>query len=224
LSGPAGLSVSATGRLLWTPTEDDGPSIAPVEVRVSDNGSPVLRATNRFDITVREVNLGPSLNPVAGQRISVGQAWSLDLTASDPDRPLQALSFERVTGPAALLVAANGRITWTPAVPDVGTHPVVVRVRDSGSPILSAETGFSIVVEAAVATPPTFDAPVLEADGRVRIVLRGTPGRRYRVETSTVWGQWQTVSEWDAAPSGLTLLTTPEPGNSTRLYRAVQIP
>jgi hypothetical protein len=65
---------------------------------------------------------------------------------------------------------------------------------------------------------------VLESDGRVRIVLRGTPGRRYRVETSTVWGQWQTVSEWDAAPSGLTLLTTPEPGNSTRLYRAVQIP
>jgi len=224
LSGPAGISVSPTGRLLWTPTEDDGPSVAPVEVRVSDNGSPVLRVTNRFDIVVREVNLAPALNPVAGQRISVGQAWSLDLTATDPDRPLQSLTFERVSGPAALAVSAVGRITWTPTVADIGTHPVVVRVRDTGSPILSAETGFSIVVEAAVTPPPTFDAPVLEPDGRVRIVLRGTTGRRYRLETSTVWGQWQTVSEWDAAPSGLTLLTTPEPGNSTRLYRAVQIP
>jgi hypothetical protein len=224
LSGPTGLSVSTTGRLTWTPTEDQGPLVVPVEVRVSDNGSPVLRVTNRFEITVREVNLAPTLNPVAGQRITVGQAWSLDLTASDPDRPLQALTFERVNGPAALAVSAVGRITWTPTAADVGTHPVLVRVRDNGSPILTADTGFNLVVEAAVVPSPAFDAPVLESDGRVRIVLRGTPGRRYRVETSTVWGQWQTVSEWDAAPSGLTLLTTPEPGNSTRLYRAVQIP
>jgi hypothetical protein len=154
----------------------------------------------------------------------VGQAWSLDLTATDPDRPLQTLTFERVSGPAALAVSAVGRITWTPTAADVGTHPVLVRVRDNGNPIRSSDTGFDVVVETAVTPPPAFDAPVLEADGRVRIVLRGTPGRRYRVETSTVWGQWQPVSEWVADSTGLTLLTTPEPGNSTRLYRAVQIP
>lgn len=224
LSGPAGLAITGAGRLTWSTVEADGPSVAAVVVRVSDNGSPVLSVTNRFDITVREVNLSPSIQPVADQRLTVGQAWSLDLVAADPDRPLQALSFEKVSGPAALSVSAVGRLTWTPTEADAGTNSVLIRVRDNGSPVLAADVGFNIVVTRNVTVPPAFDLPTFEADGRVRIVLRGTTGRRYRVETSTVWGQWVTLTEWTADPSGLTLLATPEPGNGPRLYRAVLLP
>jgi hypothetical protein len=224
LSGPAGLAVSGLGRLTWSTVEADGPAVAPVIVRVSDNGSPALSVTNQFEILVREVNLAPAIQPVAEQRLSVGQAWSLDLVASDPDRPLQALSFERVSGPAALTVSGAGRVTWTPTDSDAGTNGVVVRVRDNGSPILSGEVGFNLVVSRTVTVPPAFDLPSFEADGRVRIVLRGTTGRRYRVETSTVWGQWVLLTEWTADPSGLTLLATPEAGNGPRLYRAVLLP
>jgi len=115
-------------------------------------------------------------------------------------------------------------VTWTPTDSDAGTNAVVVRVRDDGSPVLSAEVGFNIVVARTLNVSPRFDLPVFEADGRVRIVLRGTTGLRYRVETATVWGQWVSMTEWTADPSGLTLLATPEPGNGPRLYRALLLP
>ncbi len=224
LSGPTGLAVSGGGRITWSTAELDGPSVTSVVVRVFDNGSPVLSVTNRFEITVREVNLSPAIQPVGEQRLTVGQSWSLDLVASDPDRPLQGLSFERGSGPSGLMVSGAGRVTWTPTDSDAGTNAVVVRVRDDGSPVLSAEVGFNIVVARTLNVSPTFDLPVFEADGRVRIVLRGTTGRRYRVETATVWGQWVSMTEWTADPSGLTLLATPEPGNGPRLYRALLLP
>ena len=40
VTGPAGLTVSATGMVQWTPTLDDGPNSYPVTVRVTDNGTP----------------------------------------------------------------------------------------------------------------------------------------------------------------------------------------
>jgi len=54
VSGPPGLTVSASGLLLWTPTETQGPGSYPVQVRVTDNGIPSLGDTRQFTVTVVE--------------------------------------------------------------------------------------------------------------------------------------------------------------------------
>jgi hypothetical protein len=55
VSGPAGLTVSPVGVLLWTPTELQGPGTYPVVVRVTDSGTPPTNAETGFSIAVNEV-------------------------------------------------------------------------------------------------------------------------------------------------------------------------
>src|SRR5207249_5237665 len=56
VSGPTGLTVSSAGAIAWTPTEAQGPSTNTVTVRVFDNGSPSLSATNSFLVIVARKN------------------------------------------------------------------------------------------------------------------------------------------------------------------------
>ena len=69
VSGPEGLSVSATGQLTWTPTEAQGPSTNTVTVRVSDG---VANADRSFTVVVNEVNEAPVLAAVPDQTINEG--------------------------------------------------------------------------------------------------------------------------------------------------------
>src|SRR5204862_7070765 len=68
VSAPPGMSLdSNTGVLTWTPTEAQGPSTNTIRVKVSDDGSPSLSATNSFMIVVTAVNSAPLAAPVADQ-------------------------------------------------------------------------------------------------------------------------------------------------------------
>jgi hypothetical protein len=46
VSGPSGLTVSPSGAIAWTPTESQGPGTYPVQVKVTDTGTPALSVTN----------------------------------------------------------------------------------------------------------------------------------------------------------------------------------
>src|SRR5207245_5272704 len=83
VSGPTGLTVSSAGAIAWTPTEAQGPSTNTVTVRVSDNGSPSLSATNSFLVIVTEVNSAPVLTVPATQTIAEQTALSVNATAKD---------------------------------------------------------------------------------------------------------------------------------------------
>ena len=68
LSGPTGLTLNTnTGVINWTPTSAQCPSTNVVTVRVTDDGSPNLSATNSFTIFVAKANtmlaVSSSLNP-----------------------------------------------------------------------------------------------------------------------------------------------------------------
>ncbi len=52
VSGPSGLIVGASGLISWTPLQSQAPSTNPVTLRVFDNGSPSLSATNSFTVIV----------------------------------------------------------------------------------------------------------------------------------------------------------------------------
>ncbi len=56
-------------------------------MRVFDNGSPSLSATNSFTLTVNEVNSAPVLTLPANQTIDELVPWSANATATDTDSP-----------------------------------------------------------------------------------------------------------------------------------------
>jgi len=74
---------------------------------------------------------------------------SLPLSATDPDLPLQTLTWQLAPGaPTGLsLNPATGLLTWTPTeAQGPGTYVVRVIVRDNGTPSLSDSNALTIVV------------------------------------------------------------------------------
>src|SRR5204862_139495 len=167
VSGPTGLTVSAGGAIAWTPTEAQGPSTNTVIVRVFDNGSPSLSATNSFQVIVTEVNTAPVLTVPANQTIAEQTALSVNATATDSDLPANTLTFALVSGPTGLAVSSGGAITWTPSeAQGPSTNVVTVRVFDNGTPSLSATNSFQVIVTEvnsvpALIVPPNQTAPAL---------------------------------------------------------------
>jgi hypothetical protein len=126
------------------------------------------------------------------------------------------LTLHRQRGTAAN--AVDYLHTTVPAFPDVATG----HLPDGEVASLADLVPTPGAANAATSTAPQFDPPVIEPDGRVRLILRGIPGRRYRVEHSAGLGPWETVTEWTAGPDGLTLHESPSAGPA-RFVRAVEL-
>src|ERR1041385_3164944 len=176
LTAPAGMSIDgSSGAITWTPGESQGPSTNLVTVRVSDNGSPSLSATNSFKVIVNEVNLAPVLTVPADQIIAEQTTLSVSATATDADIPANTLTFALLTAPAGMSIDSNsGAITWTPGESQgPSTNLVTVRVSDNGSPSLSATNSFKVIVNevnlAPVLTVPG-DQTVAEQTDRKSVV------------------------------------------------------
>lgn len=147
---PAGLALDASsGLLTWSPGESAGPGAYPVTITVADNGSPSRADSQSFQIAVREVNSPPALPTLEDQTIGAGETLSLRLNAADADLPANTLSY-RFDSPAPegmTLDARTGEIRWTPqALQAPGTNTIAVSVTDNGSPALSDQRVFTIVV------------------------------------------------------------------------------
>lgn len=147
---------AATGEFAWTPTEAQGPGTFSVTVIVSDNGSTVLSDSETFSVTVNEVNLPPSLAPIADRTVTGGQSVSFTASATDPDRPVQPLAFSLEAGAptGATIDRTTGAFNWTPT--SAGTFPIAMRVSDSASPARSDTKSFSVTVRKA----PVLSGPV----------------------------------------------------------------
>src|SRR5204862_22139 len=96
VSGPTGLTVSASGAIAWTPTEAQGPSTNTVTVRVLDNGTPSMSATNSFLVIVTEVNTPPILTLPGTPPFAYPTLLRSNATATDSDVPANTLSFALV--------------------------------------------------------------------------------------------------------------------------------
>lgn len=155
LAPPAGMTIDTnTGVISWTPTEAQGPGTNTITTVVTESAASPLFATNSFSIVVSEVNVAPVIAAVSNRIVYPGQLLTITNAASDADLPANALSFSLVAAPAgAAIDATNGTISWTASSADAGsTNSVTVRVTDDGTPPMSAETSFEILVE----MPPVF--------------------------------------------------------------------
>ena len=150
VSGPAGLSVSSSGLVSWTPSEAQGPATETVTVFVTDG---VATATRSFTVEVREVNEAPSLPPIVRRTVPENELISIRLGAGDVDIPAQNLRYLLLEGPVGAQLNEGGEFLWTPTERQGPTTNLVrVAVTDGQA---NVSTSFTIVVQ-EVNQPPSF--------------------------------------------------------------------
>src|SRR5207247_2250200 len=154
VSGPSGLPFSSCRATTSTPSEALSLHNALPILRVFDNGTPSLSATNSFQVIVTEVNSAPVLTLPANQTIAEQTTLSVNATATDSDLPANTLTFGLVSGPTGLAVSSGGAITWTPSeAQGPSTNVVTVRVFDNGSLPTRRSSDLQVIVTEVNSAP-----------------------------------------------------------------------
>lgn len=158
LSAPAGLTLDTnSGAVAWVPTEADGGSSNAIIVRVFDNGTPSLSATQTVVVLVAEGNATPSLTVPADVEMEELITLTVTNLVSDADLPVQLLTFALVSAPAGVqLDSVSGELTWTPVESQApSTNLITVSVTDGDA----TNTGSFTIVVREVNQPPVFTNP-----------------------------------------------------------------
>jgi len=153
----AGLTVSGTGLVTWTP--DNGVTSTSVSLSVADGGEDgASAAVQNWTITVGSVNDAPVITSEAPTTATEGVEYQYSVQVNDPDDANNGtdLIFTPVLVPEGMSVSNMGLVTWTPAN-GVESANVEVQVRDGGeSGALPDSQSWTITVS------PVNDAPVID--------------------------------------------------------------
>ena len=112
----------------------------------------LLTINATFNVTVKRiqppvpppVNNPPVINTVSSASVKAGQVLTMKLSGSDNDSyDAKNLTFRIVSGPAGMLVSADGNIAWTPTKEEVGSHSVMVSLSDGKN---TTATSFTVTV------------------------------------------------------------------------------
>lgn len=223
VDGPAGMTISSSGTVMWTPGELDGGNTYPVEVEATSGAS---SATTSFNVTVIETNTPPVIDPIADVSVDEGGTAMSQATASDSDIPVQSLTFSLATGPSGATVhPSTGAFSWpTDEADGPGSYPVTVRVRDNGSGLLTDETTFTVFVE------EVNQAPVLDAITDKAVTIGATLSFTATASDADLPANQLTFTLEPGAPEGATIdpMTgafdwTPGPGTAGSHVVAVRV-
>lgn len=215
-NAPAGMNISATGVITWTPAETAGPSTNTITTVVNDG---TQSATNGFLVVVSEANTAPTLNAIANRIVHAGSTVSFVSVAEDDDLPAQQLSFSLINTPpaGATINPANGSFNWLTTSANINsTNTVTVQVSDNGIPVLGDTTSFVITV---VARPQIQS--IVVTNNVAAITWSSIAGQIYRLQRtdSLTPPNWQDVGTDLTATTNVTIQTNSVPGITGRFYR-----
>src|SRR5690606_12940209 len=126
-----------------------------------DDAQPSLSDTGTVDVTVREQNQSPNIDPIPDLEVDELTTLHYPVSAFDSDLPTDSLSYRLDTASrtAGMTIDASGELSWTPnEIDGPGTFPVTVTVTDDALRPLSASRSFLIHVR-VVNRPPILDSP-----------------------------------------------------------------
>jgi hypothetical protein len=159
----------SSGALTGTPGNADIGTTVDVRISVSDGRASAFLSP--FAIEVREApsappagNSSPAISGTAPGRVTAGQAYSFQPSASDPDG--DSLAFAIANKPSwATFRTGTGRLSGTPGAGHVGTYPgIVISVGDGTTSTSLA--GFTITVDPLPNSAPTIaGTPATTATG-----------------------------------------------------------
>ena len=180
--------------------------------------SPTPRAANGVG------NSAPELAPIPGLIVGAGKVVAFTAVASDAQAPPQTLTFslapEAPVG--ATIESATGAFRWrAPVGENITTNIITIQVNDGGSPDLSAQRRFEVVV-----LPPLQGSEVrVLPDGSLAFSWKSYPGKTYRIEwTETLLvPSWSVLGSNSVALENRTRITVPPSGRSQTYYRIVQV-
>jgi hypothetical protein len=134
-------------------------------------------------------------NPVANTSLTAGQTLMVTNSAVDPYAPPRTLTWSLATAPAgAAIDPASGIITWRPGATQANsTNIFTVRVADNGTPSLTTNQTFQVVV-ASLARP---QLNLLSAnEGGFQFQVNGDAGPDYVIEAATNLSWWRFGCPW----------------------------
>ena len=107
--------------------------VIPVELHFQQNGTSSLVASTQLVASVQSDNVAWVMPPAPPARIKPGQSFSWTPEISPKLQPDAGLRFRlaRTEHSDIALDPANGTLTWTPDVSDLGRHPVTVELVDA---------------------------------------------------------------------------------------------
>ena len=121
-----------TGQFDWTPGYDDA-GVYDVYFYASDTEG--AADTDVVVITVNNINRAPVLTTPGAVDAAAGEELVTEVTASDPDGTIPALSALGLPAGATFedSLDGSGWLVWTPAVGDTGLHSVTIVASDMES-------------------------------------------------------------------------------------------
>jgi hypothetical protein len=173
-SAPTGVvitSIDATdAELTWTPTAAQATNLYLLSIKVADDNSPPLSATNRFLVIVAPPPRPPTLIiPAPSPTNYAGQTLAVLVSATNAVLPDAQFTF-RLPAPSTNYWLAtngvltwtntgisNGVLTWTNNSVSPGTNLIAVAVSDDSVPALSATNSFAMIFLPPL--PPTLAVP-----------------------------------------------------------------
>lgn len=166
-------------------------------------------------ITVNEANRPPSWVPQTDVWFPAGLVCAIPLSASDPDLPAQALSFQAAGLPTGFhLETSPLRIAGVGVA--AGTYPIEVTVSDGQTPPLQDRLQFAIHL-----TEPFALGTWMESEP-IWLNFPAIAGETYRVEwcDDLAVADWRILQAPAVAQTNVITVFDPAPGQSlNRFYR-----
>ncbi len=190
---PAGMTIEPqTGLIEWIPTPAQVGSHR-VKVLVSDAKADPVKHAYLLEVKL-PANKPPEITSVAPLNSIVGQLYSYDVEASDPDG--DSLAYSLALAPSGMTIDnVSGLITWTPGAGLLGSHDVNVQVSDG-------QGGMANQTYTLLVNPPPNTAPIISSTA----VLNATEGQPYSYDVQATDADGDTlVYNLVSAPSGMTI-------------------
>jgi Bacterial Ig-like domain/Putative Ig domain/Cadherin domain len=156
LSGPTGMAINAnTGLVSWTTNTAEVGNYQ-IAVEVSDGRGGISQQNYNLGVITPPPNRPPTFlsNPIVGANI--GALYNYQVRAEDLDG--DQLTYSLVSAPAGMTINAEGKVSWTPGIDNLGSTLVKVKVEDGRGG--SALQEYNILTQAALGN----QAPVFTSD------------------------------------------------------------
>jgi hypothetical protein len=132
------------------------------------------------------------------------------------DLPTNTLTFSLDLFPSNMTInATSGLISWTPALAQLGTNTITVRVTDNGVPPKFDTTTFVVVV--------TGNAPVLAisplAGNLEQVIITGDVGLNYDLLSSSNLLNWELLLNFNLSTSPKAYIDPDSATIPRRFYR-----
>ena len=206
------------GVLTWT-NNSVSPGTKTIYVKVTDNSSPAMSATNNFQLIFLPP-LPPILTVPTNQTIYIGQTFTVTNSATNTVLPNAIYTFKLPSPSTNVWITTNGVLAWTNTAVPPGTNLVSVKVTDNSVPPLSATNSFKVRVTPF--PPVLIVSNLLASSHSFQFSFYTLSNTTWRIDASTNLLNWLPLLTNTADSSGTILFTDLLATNYPwRFYRAV---